>query len=84
MMKAIFASGPTGRRTVLLGLTHENLDRLRADGTKSHIQIDGAALGIPHDIWITAAADEHELMSAIQHAITPDTKLYISDKLKKS
>jgi hypothetical protein len=71
-----------GREIVLLGLTHANLDRLRTDGLKGCILVDGAEMGIPFDIHITAAENERAMLDAFQDSIGPDTKLHIDNKVK--
>lgn len=43
---------------LLLGLSHANLDRLRADGLNGAIRIKGKDIGLPIEIWITAAETE--------------------------
>lgn len=72
-----------GRDTIVIGLSHENLDRLRADGLKGGIPIRKEKLGLDVDIFVTAAANELEMFEAVRHGITPDTKVNISDKLKQ-
>lgn len=42
-------------RTVLFGLSHANLDRLRADGLDGFIRIGREELGIDVDIMISPA-----------------------------
>lgn len=67
---------------VVLGLSHANLDRLRADGLSGGIKISGADLGIPIDIMITAAETEVKMLEAFTSGIGPDTKVSIDKRLK--
>lgn len=71
-----------GRRTVILGLSHNNLDRLRADGLEGHMKIDGTELGIDFDILITAAVDERAMIEAFADGITGGTKVRIDKRFK--
>lgn len=71
-----------GRETLILGLSHANLDRLRADGLTAKILIDGREIGIGIDIWITAAEDEGVMIRAFQEGITEGTKVRIDKRLK--
>ena len=71
-----------GRETLILGLSHANLDKLRADGLTGKIVIDGRQIGIGLDIWITAAEDEGVMMRAFQEGITEGTKVHIDERLK--
>lgn len=71
-----------GRPLVILGLSHRNLDKLRADGLRGYILIDGEALGIPLDVVITAAATEQEMMRVFADGIGPETELRIDPRLK--
>lgn len=72
-----------GREMVVLGLSHANLDRLRADGLSGYIQISGDELGIAFDILITAAENERVMLEAFADGIVAGTILRISDKLKQ-
>ncbi|MBB5051101.1 hypothetical protein HNQ36_001055 [Afipia massiliensis] len=67
---------------ILLGLSHANLDRLRADGVKGGIHIKGAELLLDFDIYITAAPNEGILLEAMSDMIGPDTKVNIDKRLK--
>jgi len=68
---------------VLLGLTHKNLDRLRAQGLEGFIKVDGKELGIGDiEIIITAAETEAHMAHALRRWITPETKVHIDPKLK--
>jgi hypothetical protein len=71
-----------GRETLIIGLSHANLDKLRADGLTAKILIDGKELGIPIDVWITAAEDEGVMMRAFQEGITEGTKVHIDKRFK--
>lgn len=71
-----------GRPTLVIGLSHLNLDRLRADGLSGCILIRADEYGISHDIQITAAETEAVLLEVFAPNVGPDTKVHISDKLK--
>lgn len=67
---------------ILIGLSHANLDKLRADGTKGYIRVAGADIASPIDIIITAAPTEAHLLEAMSDMIGPDTKVRIDERLK--
>lgn len=71
-----------GKPAVVLGLSHANLDRLRADGLNGHIHIKGEELQIPFDIVITAAETEGVMLQAFQEGIQAGTKVAIDKRLK--
>lgn len=71
-----------GREVLILGLSHGNLDKLRADGLDGYIKIDGGEIGIPFDIMITAGESEATMLKFFQAGIGPGTKLHIDDKVK--
>lgn len=80
MMK--LAGTVNGKKVVVLGLSHGNLDRLRADGVDGGIAIRGAELGLSADIYITAAETESHLLDAFASGIGTKTKVFIDRKLK--
>jgi hypothetical protein len=65
MLKALLTD-PNGRTFLLIGLSFENLKRLRAKPLDDHIQIDGKALGLTHDIIITAGRTENDILDALK------------------
>jgi hypothetical protein len=67
---------------ILLGLSHANLDRLRADGLKGAIKVAGKDLGIDVDIYITAAETEAVMLQEFAAGIGPDTEVKIDKRLK--
>lgn len=71
-----------GRPTVILGLSHANLNRLRVDGLAGHVKVDGVELEIPFDILITAAETEQVMLDAFEAGIRAGTKLRIDPRLK--
>lgn len=73
---------PDGTEVLLLGLTFENLDRLRAKPCDDHIIVCGSEVGLPLDIWIVAGRSLHDLQALIEPGISPDTKMHISKRLK--
>lgn len=78
------ATAADGRTVVVLALSHRNLDRLRADGLKGFIKVNGKDIGVPVDIMITAGETEASMADALQEFIGPDTKVHVSDRLKQS
>jgi hypothetical protein len=62
---------------IVLGLSHANLDRLRAEGIKAAIKIDGKELGIDVDIFITAGETEAVMFQQFERGIGPNTKIKI-------
>jgi hypothetical protein len=70
------------RPTIIIGLSHANLDRLRQDDLRGAIVINGAELGITADIWITAATTEGAMMEAFGDLVGPETKVRIDPRLK--
>lgn len=82
MIKAA-AKGADGRDVLLIGLSHANLDRLRADGLDGAIKIE-AKDGWPVTILITAAPTEADIANALigSDLVGPDTKINIDPKLK--
>lgn len=71
-----------GRPAIVLGLSHGNLDRLRADGLNGCIAILAEDFNVPFDIIITAAETERELFDAFQGGIGPNTELHLSKEFK--
>jgi hypothetical protein len=82
MMKATMTAGD-GRKILLLGLSHANLDRLRADGMSGFIEIKGKDMGIPIDVVITAGVNEAEMAAAMAAFVGPDTDVRMDEKLKQ-
>jgi hypothetical protein len=74
-------SATTGRQLVLLGLSHANLARLKADGLNGFIRVNGDELGVPFDILITAGATEAEMMDGLASLAGPETEI-IDDRDK--
>jgi hypothetical protein len=81
MMK-VSASWKNGRRLVMLGLSHANLDRLRKDGLRGYIEIKAEELHIGCDIIITAAETEQVMMEAFAQLIGEGTEVKIDERLK--
>lgn len=68
--------------TLVLGLSHANLDHLRESGLPGGIVIKGAEIGLNLDIVIIAAEDERVMLDHFADSIGPKTRLYIDPKLK--
>jgi hypothetical protein len=76
-------TGHDGAGILLLGLSHANLDKLRADGMKGFIKIKAADIGgAPFDIMSTAAPSEADMADMLSEFIGPETKVHIDEKLK--
>lgn len=71
-----------GRDVVFFGLSHANLDRLRADGLDGGIRIEGKKLGLSADIIITAAETEADIINGMRESFSEDTIVHLSEKLK--
>jgi len=82
-MVKITAKGKDGRNVVVLGLSHRNLDKLRADGLNGFIKVIGAEIGIDCDILITAAETEAAIAEGFKDMIGPQTDVKVSDRLKQ-
>ena len=73
MIKASF-TGADGTVIVVLGLSHANLDRLRADGLSGFIRINGNEIGVAGiEILITAGATEDAIAAHFKEFIGPQT-----------
>lgn len=75
MIKAVCNGG----QLILLGLSHQNLDRLRQG---KPIKIAGRDLGITGDIVIFSGETEQSMSWELREAISPDTEIHIDSKLK--
>jgi hypothetical protein len=82
MLKAITVK-PNGRTELLLGLSFENLDRLRAMPGDDYIRIPGQLLGLPIDIVIYSGRDEAHLTEIIAPFIDARTKVEIDPRLRQ-
>lgn len=60
MIKAT-GKGATGRDTLFVGLSFDNLDKFRAGPLDSFIQIDGKQMGLPFDVMIFSGRTEAEM-----------------------
>lgn len=80
MIKATLSQGD--KKIVLLGLSFDNIERMRADPLNDFIKINGAELGMSHDIWITAARTDAELGELLLGSVDANTKIHIDPKLK--
>lgn len=80
MIKAS-ATGRNGRSYLIIGLSHANLDKLRADGTQGFIKINGDEMQLPIDVIITAGETETTLAADLSEFIGPDTKVHVSKKV---
>lgn len=81
MIKAT-GEGPRGNDTLFIGLSFGNLDRLRAEPLDTFILIKGEEVGMAFDVMIFSGENEAKLAELVAGGIGPDTKVYISDKLK--
>ena len=81
MMKAT-ATTKDGRKILILGLSHGNLDELRSDGLKGAIIVDGAEMALPIDVIVTCGATEAEMFEAFSSAFGEQTTIRVSEKLK--
>ena len=82
MIKAT-ARGRDGRKTLILGFSHANLDKLREDGLNGYVKIDGAQVGIDCDVIITCGPTEQIMAETFSQSIGPETKVHIAERLKQ-
>lgn len=82
MIKAAMIAD-SGKKILLIGLSHGNLDQLRTNGLKGCIKVEGDAIGWPgYEIIITAGETEVLIAESLSEFIGPDTKINISQRLK--
>jgi len=75
MIKATMST-PDGRQILLIGLSHANLDRLKADGLNGYIRIKD--IGLPFDVIITCGKTEQDIVNEFKQFIGPETKVHDS------
>jgi len=73
MIKAMMNNNKTGKRTVMLGLSRMNLNRL-AEGNPIHI--DGKELGLDLDIAILFGETEANIYKDLQPNINDKTRVH--------
>lgn len=71
-----------GRTMLMLGLSFNNLDKLRAEPRDTFIKIDGKTMGLPIDVMIFSGETEAHLAELIKNSIGPDTIVHVDPKLK--
>ena len=71
-----------GRVVLLLGLSHANLDDLRATGLNGCVKVADPELEMPFEIWITAAETEQVMLQSFATGIKEGTKLRIDRRFK--
>jgi hypothetical protein len=81
MIKAT-GRGQNGKSLLVIGLSFANLDRLRAGPLDDYIPIDGAELGLSHDILIISGRTEADMADLVSQALTPDAKVHVDPRLK--
>lgn len=79
MLKAM-ATGPDGKKMLMIGLSFGNLDKFRASPGDTYIRVSGDEVGLPVDIMIFSGETEAHLAELIP--IGSETKVQISDRLK--
>lgn len=77
MLKAVIHD-EAGRSTLVCGLSHINLDRLREG---KPIKIDGAAIGLPIDLFIFAGETEQTMARELSEFVGPETQTSIDKKV---
>jgi hypothetical protein len=81
MIKAT-GTGPDGRPLLVLGLSFGNLDRFRQQPLDTFIRIEGAEMGLSHDVMIISGRTEADMADLVSKALTPDAKVHIDPRLK--
>jgi hypothetical protein len=72
-----------GRKTLFVGLSFANLDKLLEAPLDSFIKIDGPETGLPFDVLIFSGRSEGQMTEMLAEGIGPDTKVHITDRLKQ-
>jgi hypothetical protein len=81
MIKAM-ATGPDGRKILVLGLSFGNLDRFRQQPGDTYIRIEGRELGLPIDIMLISGETEGHMAETLKGGIGPGTKVTVTDRSK--
>jgi len=82
MIKAM-ATGPDGKKILVIGLSFGNLDKFRAEPGDTYIRIDGRELGLPIDIMLISGETEAHMAETLAGGIGPDTKVHVSKRSKQ-
>ena len=82
MIKATIDS-VAGRKMLILGLSFENLDRLRENACDGFIKVDGEKLALPMDVLIYAGQTEAHCAEVISAFIGPNTNVEIDPRSKQ-
>lgn len=72
MIKAT-GRGANGRQTMMIGVTHENMQALR-DNPGSFSVIEGESLGLSVDVLLYVGESDDACVKVIEHLLTPDTR----------
>jgi hypothetical protein len=81
MIKAL-ATGPDGKKLLVIGLSFGNLDKFRREPLHTHITIKGDEIGLPIDVIIMSGRTEVEMGEFMSNFIGPDTLIHIDPRLK--
>ena len=82
MIRAM-ARGPDGRQILVIGLSFDNLDKLRKHPRDSFIRINGKNTGgLSIDVMIFSTETEAHGAEMMAEFLGPDSEVYVSDKLK--
>lgn len=73
MIKAM-AEGKNGRKTMIIGLSRENLRRFLDEMGDTHIIVSGAEMSVDLDILIFSGETEVEMARVISQPETEETK----------
>jgi hypothetical protein len=73
---------PDGRRLLMIGLSIDNLDKLRAAPLETMIRIDGREMGLGIDVLVFSGRTEGELGHALTKLTGPGSTVHIDPKLK--
>ena len=80
MLKAIATIND--RKVLFVGLSFNNLDKLRAEPRDTFIRIDGKTMDLPMDVMVFSGESEAHLAHLFRNAIGPDTVVHVDKKLK--
>lgn len=74
------AVGRDGKQVLILGLTGENLDRLRA-GQPVHVEAGSVHPDVQVGVILLAGETEHQMMNDMRALIGPQTRMRIDPRL---
>jgi hypothetical protein len=74
--------GPSGNKTLFIGLSFSNLDRFYKEPLDTYITIVGKEIELPFDVTLFSGKTEADMMEMVSKGFGPDTKVIVDPKLK--